>query len=81
MIRTQIQLTQEQAKKLRQISLESHESIASLIRKAVNQFLISEKPSREALYRQAGSVIGKYEAERPDVALSHDRYLDEAFSE
>ena len=81
MIRTQIQLTEEQAERLRQISLDSHESIASLIRKALNQFLINEKPSRKVLYRQAASVIGKYKADRSDVSINHDQYLVEDFSD
>ncbi len=41
MIRTQIQLTEEQAKKLRELSATGRESVAALIRKAVDQFIVS----------------------------------------
>ncbi|MCK4338192.1 MAG: CopG family transcriptional regulator [Candidatus Aminicenantes bacterium] len=79
MVRTQIQLSEEQAKRLREISLERHESVASLIRKAVDLFLNSGRPGRTDLYRQAAAVVGKYETAESDVAVNHDRYLDEDF--
>jgi len=65
MVRTQIQLTEEQAQKLRELSVARRESVAALIRKAVDQFIVSGKPNRAALYRQADSVVGKHFAERP----------------
>ena len=57
MIRTQIQLTEEQAQKLRELSAAGRESMAALIRKAVDQFLVSGISDRSALYRQAESVV------------------------
>ena len=79
MVRTQIQLTEDQAQRLKELSLTNHESIASMIRKAIDQFLISGQPNRAALYRQASSISGKYEADRPDIAVEHDRYLAEDY--
>ncbi len=79
MIRTQIQLTKEQIKKLRELSLMNHESIASLIRGAVDQFLLSGKRAPSSLYRQAATVLGKYTAAKDDIAVAHDRYLEEDF--
>jgi predicted transcriptional regulator len=79
MVRTQIQLTEEQAKKLRELSAASRESVAALIRKAVDQFIISGKPDRSTLYRQAKSVVGKHKCDTGDVSIHHDRYLEEAF--
>lgn len=79
MIRTQIQLTEDQARMLREFSLSSNESVAALIRKAIDRFLVTGKPSRAAQYRQALSLAGKYETEQPDIAVEHDRYLEEAF--
>lgn len=78
-IRTQIQLSEEQARMLKELSLSSRESVAALIRKAVDQFLIAGKPDRSVLYRQAGLIVGKYKAEKSDIAVQHDRYLEEAF--
>ena len=79
MARTQIQLTEEQARILREYSRTSHQSIASIIRMAIEQFLMSRKPDRFALYRQASAVVGKYQAGISDISLEHDRYFDEAF--
>lgn len=79
MVRTQIQLTEEQAEKLREIAMKNRESIASLIRSAIDQFLLSGKDDRSHLYVQASSVIGKYEADRDDISIEHDKYLDEDY--
>ncbi len=79
MVRTQVQLTEEQARLLREISSASRESIAALIRRAVDQFLINRKPDRFALYRQASAIVGKFEAGAGDISVEHNRYLEEAF--
>ena len=80
MIRTQVQLTDEQYKVLKELSRLSGESIAAVIRKAVDQLLLTRKPDRAALYRQARTVVGKYKTEGPhDISLEHDKYLVEAF--
>jgi hypothetical protein len=79
MVRTQIQLTEEQAQLLRGLSLSSRKSVAALIRRAVDQFLTTGNPDRSALFRQAASVVGKYESELPDISVKHDQYLEEAF--
>lgn len=81
MVRTQIQLTEEQVRLLREMAATGRESMASLIRRAVDQFLLNRKPDRMTLYRQAESVLGKYEAGVVDISIEHDRYLAEAFSE
>jgi len=68
MVRTQIQLTKEQSK------------LSSLIRKAVDQFLVTTRqPDRALLYRRASTIVGKYVADQQDIALRHDHYLDEAY--
>jgi hypothetical protein len=79
MLRTQIQLTESQARKLKELSLACNESVASLIRKAIDRFLITGQPNQATRYRQALAVAGKYEAEQSDISLEHDRYLEEAF--
>ena len=79
MVRTQIQLTEKQIRKIKELSLSSHESVAAIIRKAVDQFIVTGKPDRSTLYRQAGSIVGKYKTELSDISVEHDRYLEEAF--
>ena len=79
MVRTQIQLTEAQAEKLREMSAANRESVAAIIRKAIDLFILSGNPDRSALYRQAASVIGKFDADRSDISVNHDRYLEKAF--
>ncbi len=79
MERTQIQLTEEQLKKLKELSLMRNESMASLIRKAIDLFLLSGKHDVSALYRKAESIIGKYETSKSDISIEHDRYLSKDF--
>ncbi|NQU64699.1 MAG: ribbon-helix-helix protein, CopG family [SAR324 cluster bacterium] len=79
MVRTQIQLTEDQARLLRELALAGNESVAALIRKAIDRFLVTGKPNRAAQYRQALSLAGKYKTEKSDTAVEHDRYLEEAF--
>ena len=81
MIRTQIQLTEEQYRAIRELSRNRGESIAAIIREALNQFLLIRKPGRKALYRHAASVVGKYRAGTSDISIEHDRYLKETFEE
>jgi hypothetical protein len=81
MVRTQIQLTDEQYAQLKELALRNQKSLAEVIRLAVDKLLISQQqPNRAALYRQAETVVGKYSAQADDIAVEHDRYLDDAFS-
>lgn len=79
MVRTQIQLTEEQAAKLKEIAHAGGESIAAVIRRALDRYLENQEPNRPSLYRQASAVIGKYRSGVPDIAVEHDRYLDEEY--
>lgn len=75
MIRMQVQLTEEQYKLLNEFALHNGESISAVIRRAVDQLLLTHKPDRASLYRQARTVVGKYRIEGPfDISLEHDRY-------
>jgi len=80
LIRTQIQLSQRQSNILKDLSTTRKESIASLIRQAIDQFIASGAPNRTGLYEQALTVVGKFQAESPDISVEHDKYLDEDFS-
>jgi hypothetical protein len=79
MIRTQAQFTEEQYAQLKELSRATGQPIAALIRRGVEQLLLTRKPDRKALYRQALSVVGKYRARKADVAVEHDRYLEDAY--
>jgi len=80
MIRTQIQLTESQLKKLRQASSASGRSIADLVREGVELYLATRSaPSREERVRRAVAVAGRFSSGSSDVSSNHDRYLSEAF--
>lgn len=81
MVRTQIQLTEEQVEKLKELSHLNRESMASLIRKAIDAFLVSGTKPKSALYKQAIPLIGKYSAKESDISARHDDYLDEDLGE
>jgi Arc/MetJ-type ribon-helix-helix transcriptional regulator len=83
MVRTQIQLPEEVHRRLKQFAAERGVSLSEAVRRGVRLLLEAEEgaPSRAALIRDALAVAGKYQDPegRDDVAVHHDRYLDEAF--
>lgn len=77
MIRTQIQLTEEQAHALKQLAAQQRISMAELIRQGVDRII--EGSDREEQRRRALAVFGRYRDQATDVSGNHDRYLDEAY--
>ena len=76
MIRTQIQCDEDQYRKLKELARRQNVSIATLVRRAVEPLLLTGKPGRSALYREELKVAGKYQAEKSDIAMEHDLYLE-----
>ena len=81
MVRTQIQLTEAQARRLRLAARREGISLAEAIRRLVERGLADEEAGRSRLYARAAEVVGQYRDRRgaKDVAEEHDAYLDEAF--
>lgn len=71
MVRTQISLTEDQYRFLKELAHETGESLSSLIRKAVEN-LKSEQLKRT---RQALDLLGAFKADKKDVSVKHDHYL------
>jgi hypothetical protein len=82
MIRTQIQLTERQARRLRSRARAQGISLAEVIRRCVDRGLADEEPGRADLYARAAGVVGRFPDQRGarNLARRHDRYLDEAYS-
>jgi hypothetical protein len=81
MIRTQIQLTEEQANALKKLSLSRHLSIAELIRQAVDNILKSSTAiDTEERKKRAINAAGRFSSGKRDIAREHDKYLADAFS-
>jgi len=81
MVRTQIQLTEEQANALKKLALARHLSIAEIIRQAVdNMIKTSTVIDMEERKKRAIDVTGRFSSGKRDIAKEHDKYLAEAFS-
>lgn len=82
MIRTQIQLTEEQVRLLKALAAERRVSIAELIRQSVDQFVrMSRGVDAEERKRRAIAVAGRFRSGCSDLSEEHDAYLAEAYSQ
>jgi len=83
MVRTQIQLTEDQHRRLRKWARELGISLSEAIRRCVADRLAQQErsPGRDARIRSALAVCGKYsDPEGPSrVAQDHDRHLADAY--
>lgn len=77
MIRTQVQFTEEQARRLRRKAAESGISVAALVRKAVDREVADG--DQEVRWAHALRAVGSFHSGTGDIAEDHDRYLDEAY--
>ena len=80
MIRTQIQLTEQQANALKELAHRENASIAELTRRAIDYWLetvdgVSVKERRQ----RALAVVGRFRSGQSDISERHDDYLAEAY--
>lgn len=76
--RTQISLTEEQARRLRSLARKRGTSMAALIRDAVDRAYPA--PGRtDARWESALASVGGFHSAMSDVSSEHDRELNEAF--
>jgi len=81
MVRTQIQLTGDQAKALKKIALSRHLSVAEIIRQAVDNLIRSSTViDIQERRKRALDVVGKFRSGKRDISREHDKYLTEVFS-
>ena len=80
MVRTQIQLTEAQAKAVKKAAMEEGTSVAEIIRRAVER-MAGERPkmSAQERARRAIEIAGKFRSGKKDVSRKHDEYLAEAY--
>jgi hypothetical protein len=82
MVRTQIQLTEEQAAAVKELAQRQGRSMAEIIRESLQIHLRSHGViDREALKRRAVAAAGRFRSGRPDLSRDHDRYASEAFGD
>ena len=82
MLRTQVQLTEEQDRLLGELGRKRRVSKAELVRRAVDSFLVGEVSGRGSgeRNRRALAVAGRFSSGRRGTARSHDDALAEAFA-
>ncbi len=80
MVRMQIQFTGEQARALRQRAASNGQSVAAVVRDAVDRSLAERRePDRDELLQRARAAFGSFRSGLPDLAENHDHYLAEDF--
>lgn len=81
MIRTQIQLTEEQSRRLQDEARASGRSVAEVIRRSVDRYLDQESSRKTGTLSRlsAAEVAGAFHSGSSDIAARHDDYLDEAY--
>jgi Arc/MetJ-type ribon-helix-helix transcriptional regulator len=81
MVRTQVQITEEQARELRRMAREEGISLSEAVRRCIDRML-ERRSDRAARYRHAQQLVGAFPDPRGarDLARDHDAHLDDAFS-
>jgi hypothetical protein len=79
MVRTQVQLTPEQARRLRGMARQQGVSLAQLVRQSVDRLLNDERLRPAARYARAAKLVGAFpdRAGAKDLSRRHDAYLDD----
>lgn len=80
MVRTQIQLTERQAKVVKAMAKARGISAAEIIRRAIDELAQSNLMVDEADKRaRALGIVGRFRSGRQDISKNHDAYLSEAY--
>lgn len=79
MIRTQVQLTNDQLEALRRRARRDNVSIAELVRRAIDTFTRLEPPGDRVLRDRAARVSGRFASGVRDTSSRHDEVLADAF--
>ncbi len=77
MLRTQIQLTEQQARAVKELAARRGVSMAELIREAVER-IVKEGEDAEK-WRRASTIVGKFHSGQSDISVEHDKYLAEEY--
>ena len=83
MVRTQIQLTEEQYQRLKDLATASNASLSELIRRSVDQLITSSKgASLSERRKRAIAIAGRFHSGHPGemVSADHDIHLVDSFS-
>jgi hypothetical protein len=82
MYRTQIQIREDQSKKLKEMAAEYNVSVAELVRQSIDLLIESNHELTQAEKRKrAESIVGIYKSDVTDLSTNHDHYLAEIYGE
>jgi hypothetical protein len=79
-VRTQIQLTDEQLQALKRLSAAQGRSLAELVRDGVDRVLLQHGSSSrgDRMRRAAAAAFGRFGSGQADLARRHDDYFADA---
>ena len=80
LIRTQVQIEEEQIKWLRAKAHEKGISVSQLIREGIVLYRTLEERIPDGKKTRALTAIGRFSSGKSDVALRHDDYLADAYN-
>jgi hypothetical protein len=79
MVRTQIQLTEKQARGLKNLAARQDRSVADLIRQAVDAFIRTVAATGDEERRlRALAASGRFRSGSSDLGAAHDKHLADA---
>ena len=81
MIRTQVQFTEQQMRRLKLLAKQEGVSFSEVVRRCVEQVVMREGADRAQLYAKAQRMVGQLldPEGAEDIAEHHDDYLAEAY--
>jgi len=81
MVRTQIQLTEDEARALRRLAAEDSVSMSALVREAVDRLLAARRGPPEAeVRRRAVRAAGRFRSTHEDLSERHDDHAATGFA-
>ena len=80
MIRTQVQIEEEQMEWLRTKALQRRVSVSQLIREGIAFFREHEERIISAKKERALAALGRFESGLKDVSETHDRHLADLYA-
>ena len=82
MVRTQIQLTEEQSRTLKSLAARRGVPVAELVRQSIDSYIRSSVGvDDQERRRRAIDAVGRFRSDQTDVSADHDRYLAEAYGQ
>ena len=89
MIRTMVQLTEEQVKALKTLAKTRKTSVANLVRESVTAYVTTTAKNPEQIKKKRRALAGLQKikkakfrdvAGKKDLSVNHDKYLEEIYS-